>query len=92
MKTPPPPLSARSEHRLNLWLNHMRRRANADGIWVSSKRSRAGLPNSKHMSDVRRHHLLGRMVEEGTVERVGKGKYKVTAELNPDLIQVRECE
>ena len=74
--TPPTPLSVRSEHRMRLWPKHIECRANKDGIWHSNKRSRAGLPD-KIMSDDNRHRFLGRMVAEGKLERVGKGKYRV---------------
>ena len=74
---------ARTIARDNLWLEHMRETCSSTGIWWSSKRSRTGLPEALHLSDIARIKALDRLVIDGRLERVGRGKYRV--------VEVKPC-
>ena len=69
--------SARANRRAEAWLAHIAEHANDDGVWYSSRISRAGLPDADMMSDANRYRFLGRMVTDGKLERISKGRYKV---------------
>ena len=67
------------------WLAYMTDNANEQGFWHSNKRSRAGLPDSKYMTDSSRNQNFKRLVDEGRLLRVKHAHYFVVDSLEDFL-------
>lgn len=71
-----------TDYRRDLWLAHITEHADEDGIWETSPERRQDLPTAEHLSEGQRHRLLQQMADDGYLERVSHGKYRVAEKVS----------
>lgn len=71
----------RTARRNELWVQHIRFAAELHGYWHSSKESRSCLPDAEYMTDAATIKALNLMVDDGLIERTGRGCYVPVKEM-----------